>query len=221
MKELNNNEQTILKGIDKFVFSKLNDDKTGHDYAHIQRVVKMAQRLASDSDQGQLFVVLASAELHDVIDEKIVSDQTKAENEVRAFLKDQDVAQTDIEAIFAIITHMSFSKNLEHHYQLSVEGQIVQDADRLDAIGAIGIGRVFYYGGAHGHTMYDPQIAPRTEMTHAQYRQNETVINHFYEKLLKLVDLMNTKAAKQIAEQRTKVLTDFLDEFKAEWNQTK
>ncbi|AMV68703.1 HD domain protein [Pediococcus damnosus] len=221
MEKITEKEQEILKTVDKFVYSKLSDDKTGHDYAHIQRVVKMAQRLAQGSAQGRLFVVLVSAELHDVIDEKIVADQTKAENEVRSFLEAHQVFQADIDAIFAIITHMSFSKNLEHHYQLTLEGQIVQDADRLDAIGAIGIGRAFYYGGAHGHIMYDPKIAPRQKMTHDEYRQNETVINHFYEKLLKLADLMNTSAAKQAAQHRTAVLEDFLQEFKAEWNQNK
>lgn len=221
MKNLTNEEQATLEAIDQFVFSKLNDDRTGHDYAHIQRVVKMAKRLASETEATDLFIVLASSELHDVIDEKIVDNQATAEVEVKQFLQDQKVRTDRIEAIFDIITHMSFSKNLEHHYKLKLEGQIVQDSDRLDAIGAIGIGRVFYYGGAHGHVMYDPKIAPRDKMTHAQYRQNETVINHFYEKLLKLAGLMNTDAAKQIADQRTTVLTDFLDEFKAEWNQNK
>lgn len=223
MKKLNNEEEKVLDTIDKFVFSKLNDDRTGHDYAHTQRVVKLARRLVletTDTDVD-LFVVLASAELHDVIDEKIVDNQEAAETEVKQFLQDQKVSAKRIAAIFDIITHMSFSKNLEHHYQLTIEGQLVQDSDRLDAIGAIGIGRVFYYGGAHGHVMYDPKIAPRDKMTHAQYRQNETVINHFYEKLLKLAGLMNTAAAKRIAKHRTTVLEDFLEEFKAEWNQNK
>ncbi|MDV7718660.1 HD domain-containing protein [Pediococcus ethanolidurans] len=220
---MNNEEEKVLDTIDKFVFFKLNDDRTGHDYAHIQRVVKLARRLAletTDTDVD-LFVVLASAELHDVIDEKIVDNQEAAETEVKQFLQDRKVSAKRIAAIFDIITHMSFSKNLEHHYQLTIEGQLVQDSDRLDAIGAIGIGRVFYYGGAHGHVMYDPKIAPRDKMTHAQYRQNETVINHFYEKLLKLAGLMNTAVAKKIAKHRTTVLEDFLEEFKAEWNQNK
>lgn len=221
MENLTPEDKVVIKSIDQFVYSKLSDDKTGHDYAHIQRVVKMAQRLAEQTAPTDLFVVLASAELHDVIDEKIVTNQVAAEAEVKQFLEQQDVSQSRIQAIFEIITHMSFSKNLEHHYQLSLAGQIVQDADRLDAIGAIGIGRAFYYGGAHGHVMYDPQVAPRQKMTHEEYRQEEIVINHFYEKLLKLADLMNTNAAKQLAKQRTNVLTDFLDEFKAEWNQNK
>ncbi|WP_412988528.1 HD domain-containing protein [Pediococcus siamensis] len=221
MNELDEQETARLKAIDQFVFTKLNDDKTGHDYAHIQRVIKMAQRLGESFSTIDLFVVVASAALHDVIDEKIVNDQVAAQQEVKTFLQQQGVSAARIDAVFAIITHMSFSKNLEHHYQLSIEGQIVQDADRLDAIGAIGIGRAFYYGGAHGHIMYDPKVAPRTKMTHDQYRQDEIVINHFYEKLLKLADLMNTEVGRQIGRQRTKILTDFLAEFKAEWNQNK
>ncbi|MFK5280599.1 HD domain-containing protein, partial [Lacticaseibacillus paracasei] len=102
---------------------------------------------------------------------------------------------------------------------LPVEGQLVQDADRLDAIGAIGIGRAFMYGGAHGGRMYDPDLPPRADLTAAQYRTTEgTVINHFYEKLLKLKDQLNTDAAKKMAMHRQQVMEDFLTEFKAEWH---
>ncbi|MEE6711851.1 HD domain-containing protein [Pediococcus acidilactici] len=209
-----------LNQIDHFVREKLQDDLTGHDYAHIQRVVKMAQRLMDDrSEKINRFVVLAAASLHDVIDEKVVEQTEVTENEVTHLLRGLAVSDYDIAHIFDIITHMSFSDNLEHKYKLSLEGQIVQDADRLDAIGAIGIARTFYYGGAHGHVMYDHQIAPRETMTHAEYRQNQSVINHFYEKLLKLKDEMNTPLAQQIAAQRTQRMESFLTEFIAEWNQ--
>lgn len=112
---------------------------------------------------------------------------------------------------------MSFSDNLGQKYKLSLEGQIVQDADRLDAIGAIGIARTFYYGGAHGHILYDPEIQPREKMTHDEYRDNKTVINHFYEKLFKLKDDMNTPLAQKIAVERTEYMKSFVNEFKKEW----
>jgi len=117
--------------------------------------------------------------------------------------------------------NMSYHKTLDGTAKpLPLEGQIVQDADRLDAIGAIGISRAIYFGGHFGEKIYDPAVTPRTEMTHAEYRNldNETIINHFYEKLLTLKDLMNTTAAKQLAEHRQQVMLDFLAEYKAEWN---
>ncbi|GEP19819.1 HD domain-containing protein [Pediococcus argentinicus] len=215
-------EQQQIKKIDQFVADKLTGDRTGHDYAHIERVVRMACRLSDDRDEKiRSFIVESSSLLHDVIDEKLVESQQRAEEEVRRFLTSIGVDTTDIAHIFDIITHMSFSKNLSEEYTLSLEGQIVQDADRLDAIGAIGIARTFYYGGAHEHIIYDPKVVPRTNMTHDEYRDNKTVINHFYEKLLLLVERMNTPLAKRIAENRTQYLQEFLDEFKAEWNQEK
>ncbi|AEV95561.1 HD domain-containing protein [Pediococcus claussenii] len=210
-------EQTKL--IDQHVKDRLGNDFTGHDYAHILRVVKMAKKLAKSQAGIDLGVVTAAAYLHDVIDEKLVKSTEDAEKQLSLFMQRIGVSQADIDQIFDIITHMSYAKNLEERYELSAEGNIVQDADRLDAIGAIGIGRVFYYGGSHEHVIYDPKIAPRKHMTHDQYRENETVINHFYEKLLKLADLMNTEEAKRIAQRRTVVMQEFLEEFDLEWNQ--
>lgn len=216
------NEDSVeqIKKIDHFVKEKLQDDLTGHDYAHIVRVVNMAKRLIKDqSEKVNSFVVLAAGYLHDVIDEKLVEDQEEAEKKVANFLNELAVSDYDVAHIFDIITHMSFSDNLEHKYKLSLEGQIVQDADRLDAIGAIGIARTFYYGGTHGHVMYNAEIQPRTEMSHDEYRDNKTIINHFYEKLLKLEDDMNTPLAKRIAESRSNYMRMFLEEFRSEWNQ--
>lgn len=210
-------EQTKL--IDQYVKDRLGNDFTGHDYAHILRVVKMAEKLAEKQSNIDIGVVTAAAYLHDVIDEKLVENTEDAEKQLSMFMQNIGVSQSEIDQIFDIITHMSYAKNLEERYELSVEGDIVQDADRLDAIGAIGIGRVFYYGGSHEHVIYDPNIAPRKHMTHDQYRENETVINHFYEKLLKLADLMNTEEAKKIAQRRTVVMQEFLEEFDLEWNQ--
>lgn len=207
-----------LEKIDSFVKEKLQDDLTGHDYAHIQRVVKMAKRLIDDRTENvNQFVVFAAGYLHDVIDEKLVENQAVAENEVARFLRSLGVSDFDIAHIFDIITHMSFSDNLGQKYKLSLEGQIVQDADRLDAIGAIGIARTFYYGGAHGHILYDLEIQPREKMTHDEYRDNKTVINHFYEKLFKLKDDMNIPLAQKIAVERTEYMKSFVNEFKKEW----
>ena len=159
---MNEDSAEQLEKIDRFVKEKLQDDLTGHDYAHIQRVVKMTKRLVDDRTENvNRFVIFAAGYLHDVIDEKLVENQEKAENEVAQFLRSLKVGDFDIAHIFDIITHMSFSDNLVHKYKLSLEGQIVQDADRLDAIGAIGIARTFYYGGAHGHILYNPEVQPR------------------------------------------------------------
>ena len=120
--------------------------------------------------------------------------------------------------VFAIIDHLSFSKNLSEKQVLSQEGQIVQDADRLDAIGAIGIARTFYYGGHVGNPMYDPELPPRTQMDAAAYRsERSTVINHFYEKLLLLESKMNTETGRRLARKRTAFMEQFLQEFFDEW----
>ena len=122
-------------------------------------------------------------------------------------------------SVFAIIDHLSFSKNLSEKQVLSQEGQIVQDADRLDAIGAIGIARTFYYGGHVGNPMYDPELPPRTQMDAAAYRsERSTVINHFYEKLLLLESKMNTETGRRLARKRTAFMEQYLQEFFDEWN---
>ena len=115
--------------------------------------------------------------------------------------------------------HMSFSANIEHHYQLPVSGEYVQDADRIESLGAIGIARAFTYGGAHDNVIYDPKIKPQKLVSHDQYREHtETTINHFYEKLFHLADLMNTVGGKKEAQKRTEFMRNYVKEFMAEWN---
>lgn len=209
-----------LTAVHDFARSKMCDDETGHGFDHIQRVVGLADRLVTAYPQADRLLTLTAAYLHDVIDEKLVSDPAAASAEVRDFLTGQGFTADQQDTIFLIMDNMSFHKTLDGTAKpLPLEGQIVQDADRLDAIGAIGIARAIYFGGHFGEKIYDPTVAPRTQMTHAQYRNlgNETVINHFYEKLLTLKDLMNTTAAKQVAEHRQQVMLEFLAEFKAEW----
>jgi len=210
----------ILQSVHDFARGKMRDDETGHGFDHIQRVVGLANNLLTAYPEADRLLTVTAAYLHDVIDEKLVTDTQAASAEVRTFLSAQGFTAAQQDTIFLIMDNMSFHKTLDGTAKpLPLEGQIVQDADRLDAIGAIGIARAIYFGGHFGEKIYDPAVAPRTTLTHAEYRNlnNETIINHFYEKLLTLKDLMNTDAAKALAEQRQTVMLDFLAEFKAEW----
>lgn len=205
-----------LRQIRAFVQKELAFETSGHDFTHIMRVVSLARKIL-ESETANDELVLVTAYLHDVSDDKVTSDPAAKRAKIRQKLVEIGYDDAFIADVFEIIDHMSFSANLQNTYQLSIEGQIVQDADRLDAIGAIGIARTFYFGGHFGEVMYDPRIMPRTNMDKAEYRQRGTVINHFYEKLLKLEDDMNTPTAKKIAAHRQKVMRDFLKEFVAEW----
>ncbi|MYY52627.1 HD domain-containing protein [Ligilactobacillus salivarius] len=209
-----------LSKIKTYTKSKLGADKTGHGYDHIKRVVTMAEKIL-ESEPADKLITLTAAYLHDTIDDKLVSNPKSALTELQKFLKSLDFTLTQIDEISFIITHMSFAYSLQNkNLQLPLSGQIVQDADWLDAIGAIGITRAIYYGGHHGEKIYNPKLLPRTNMTKEEYRNldDETIINHFYEKLLNLKDMLNTQTAKNIAEHRQQVMLDFLDEFKNEWN---
>ncbi|ALB29026.1 HD domain-containing protein [Companilactobacillus heilongjiangensis] len=212
-----------LAAIKKFSFDKMSGDATGHNFDHIQRVIKTAKRILQTEDADPL-ITLAAAYLHDVADDKLVDDPAALEHEIKEFLLSIDFSEEQVDEVLYIIHNLSFSKSLSKNPpKLSLAGQIVQDSDRLDAIGAIGIIRAIYYGGAHAETIYDPTIEPRQSMNKAEYRNlnNETIINHFYEKLLKLTAMMNTPTAKKIAEKRHQYMLDFLDEFKAEWDAEK
>ncbi|KRK57484.1 HD domain-containing protein [Fructilactobacillus fructivorans] len=198
----------------------MSKDRSGHGFDHIQRVANMVlQLMGTESANGE--IALTAAYLHDVFDDKIVSDPNAKRDEVKAKLTEFGFDQDEINQVMDIINHMSFSDNIEHKQSLSKEGQIVQDADRLDAIGAIGIARAFQYGGAHRRTIYDPNIKPRDLTTKAAYRNavDDTTINHFYEKLFKIASDLNTDAAKQIGKKRTQYMRDFVTEFKQEWDQ--
>ncbi|MFT8459035.1 MAG: HD domain-containing protein [Liquorilactobacillus ghanensis] len=215
------NIEQQLAAVRRYTCKKMKNDKTGHGFDHIQRVVATAQYLAAhESQTTDRLIVISAAYLHDITDDKLVADSQKSEAELRLFLESIEFSTTQIAAVVAITHNLSFSKSLEKNPpRLSLAGQIVQDADRLDAIGAIGIARAIYYGGTHQETIYDPQIKPRKSLSKTEYRNlnNETIINHFYEKLLKLKDLMNTVSGKQLAEQRQQFMLTFLTEFKAEW----
>lgn len=213
-----------MKNLDKvksLAKRELKSDPTGHDYLHVQRVADLSMRLvADDHDQVDYDVMLAASYLHDVIDEKLFKDHVEQQVEkVTQVLQNSGFSETEIGDILDIIQHMSFSKNIEHHYPLSKEGQYVQDADRLDALGAIGIARAFAYGGKHNQLIYNYNIKPQEITSHRQYRQHQaTTFNHFYEKLFKLENLMNTAAGKKEAQQRTDFMKKFIAEFKNETN---
>lgn len=209
-----------LDAVKHYTIQKLGHDTTGHGMDHIQRVVNMTKRLAQE-EQVDEFIATTAAYLHDTIDDKIVANVKDAKDELQEFLRKIDFTHEQIRQVMNIITHMSFANTLNgKRPTLSKEGQVVQDADWLDAIGSIGIVRAIYFGGQHGEKIYDPQLTPRQSMSKDDYRDlsQETIINHFYEKLLKIHQMLNTPAARRIAEHRQQVMVNFLDEFKHEWD---
>ncbi|GGC82779.1 HD domain-containing protein [Enterococcus wangshanyuanii] len=210
-------DKQTIGAIEAFVQAKLQEDKSGHGMDHIERVVRNAQKIAQ-TEVCDEFVVAAAAYLHDVADEKLVEDQGRAYQEIVDVLQKNNVSAKKIEHILYIIKNLSFSQELEGTTkELSIEGQIVQDADRLDAMGAIGIIRTIYYGGHKGNKIYDPTIKPRLLQNKSEYREESTIINHFYEKILLLNDRLNTPYAKTIGKQRQEFLENFLTEFLEEW----
>ncbi|MFE5388880.1 HD domain-containing protein [Bacillus thuringiensis] len=209
-------QEKIQKTI-TFVKHILEKDASGHDWYHIERVHKLAISL-SEQEGGNRFIIEMAALLHDVADEKLNESEEEGMKKVSDWLEELYVEEEESKHVLHIIANMSYKGG--HGGTLeSLEGEIVQDADRLDALGAIGIARTFAYGGAKGRLMYDPTIPPREEMTKEEYRKNnDPSLNHFYEKLLKLKDLMNTNAAKQEAEVRHRYMEQFIEQFMKEWN---
>jgi len=216
-KQTMNNSELINKTI-AFVKEKLNDAEGGHDWFHIERVYKNALLIAKDTDCN-LTVVQLGALLHDIADSKFHNgDETIGPKTARLFLESENVEEVIIQHVVNIIENISFKGgNFEKKFS-SIELNIVQDADRLDAIGAIGVARAFNYGGFKNRALYDPEIAPVTNMTKEEYKKNNApTVNHFYEKLLLLKDKMNTETGKQIAAERHKYMELFLAQFYAEW----
>ena len=211
------NPDLIAKTI-LFVKEKLNDAEGGHDWFHIERVYKNAV-LISKNEVCDTTIVQLGALLHDIADSKFHNgDETIGPRVAREFLELEKVDEEIITHVVNIIENISFKGgNFEKKFT-SIELSIVQDADRLDAIGAIGIARTFNYGGFKNRTLYDPEIAPNSSMTKEEYKKNDSpTINHFYEKLLLLKDKMNTATGKQIAQERHRYMEGFLAQFYAEW----
>lgn len=203
-----------------FVKQTLKNAEGGHDWFHTERVYKNALLIAKQ-EQVDYLVVELSALLHDIADSKFYNgDETVGPKMAREFLFKNNVDSLVIEHVVNIIKHMSFKNSLEEKQNFnSKELQVVQDADRLDAIGAIGIARCFNYGGFKNRALYDPDIPPNLNMTKEEYKaSNAPTINHFYEKLLVLKDKMNTKTGRQIAKQRHDFMLQYLEQFYGEWN---
>ena len=207
----------IQKTID-FVKEKLEGAEAGHDWFHIERVWKLSRKIAA-SENCNLEVVELAALLHDIADPKFHNgDETIALSISSDFMKSIGVDEKVMEQVLFVIKNISFKNRGEAPQVPSVELQIVQDADRLDAIGAIGIARTFNFGGYKNNLMYHPDIQPNLNLTKEEYKKsNGTTINHFYEKLLLLKDMMNTESAKKIASERHDFMLKFLDEFYKEW----
>lgn len=205
----------------ELVKQKLEGTESGHDWFHIERVWKLSLKI-QEKEGGDKLIIELSALLHDIADPKFHNgDETLASKIVNDFLTEQNVDSETIQKVIFIIDNMSFKNRNDAPENLPLELKIVQDADRLDAIGAIGIARTFNFGGYKNNLMYHPDIEPKLNQTKEEYKKsNGTTINHFYEKLLLLKDLLNTKTAKGIAEHRHQLMLQFLDEFYKEWNVT-
>ncbi len=209
-------EQVLL---DAEVFARTvhDSDRSGHDWPHIERVVRLSRELA-EKERADRFTFILAALIHDVGDEKLNDSKEAGERKVRDWLDRQPIPHSSREHIFEIVSTMSY--NGGHNPPMrTLEGQIVQDADRLDAIGAIGIARTFVYAGVKGHPMYDPEHPAREAMSAAEYRSGrQSAINHFYEKLLLLKDRINTESGRSLAVERHEYMEHFLEQFLQEWN---
>lgn len=209
----------LIENTISFVKQKLADAEGGHDWFHIERVYKNSLLIAKDENCNMLTVQLAAL-LHDIADSKFNNgDENVGPELAKVFLQSQKVEPKTIEEVVLIIKNISFKGgNFQQQYN-SIELDIVQDADRLDAIGAIGIARVFNYGGFKNRVIYDPEIEPNLTMSKEEYKSNNNpTLNHFYEKLLLLKDKMNTETGKKIALERHQFMENYLAQFYKEWN---
>jgi uncharacterized protein len=215
-----NDAQRIEKTI-AYVQSELKDSEGGHDWFHIQRVFRNTLHIARE-EKIDLLVVSLAALLHDIADAKFhKGDEEIGPKKAASFMADLDISEERRKHVVQIIRHISYKNSLEASKSRfdSRELQVVRDADRLDAMGAIGIARAFNYGGHAGRKLYDPEVAPNPKMDKATYKKNTgPTLNHFYEKLLLLKDLMHTETGKKLAEKRHQYMLDFLEEFYSEWN---
>ncbi|RYY37516.1 MAG: HD domain-containing protein [Sphingobacteriaceae bacterium] len=216
---LTKQQAAIIDKTANYVKQTLSQAEGGHDWWHIHRVWKNA-KLIANGEQADRFVVELAALLHDIADAKFHNgDEEVGPQTAGTWLKSLNVDETVVEHVQQIIRYMSFKASFGEAKFSSPEMLIVQDADRLDAIGAIGIARAFSYGGYKGRAFYDPEIKPNLNMTKEEYKNTSApTINHFYEKLLLLKDKMNTATAKQIARQRHQYMEDFLEQFYMEWD---
>lgn len=208
----------LIDKIKEEIRSKFEGESTGHDWFHIERVWRNA-KLIAQNENCDLLVVELGALLHDIADHKFVQNfEEESVNRTRALLSKNNVSSKIIDQVIHIVLNCSFKGGLEDNKMQSIEGLIVQDADRLDAIGAIGIARTFAYGGKAGNEIYNPNIPPTDFKSAEEYRTKRThTVNHFYEKLLKLSGTMNTTEGSRLAKERHQYMSSFLDQFYNEW----
>lgn len=211
-----------IQDIVEITKKELGNDPTGHDFFHAKRVANLAVHLYKENHKytkEDIKILLIMGYLHDIIDDKITDNVKEKINQIKELPSIKSLSEKDKAEVFDTIQNMSYSKNLVSKHHLSLKGQYIQDADRIDALGAVGIARTFAYGGKKGNLIYDPALRPSINTSKEVYRNKKsTTINHFYEKLLNLTGLMNTNEGKAIAKKRTKYMKDFLDEFFKEWN---
>jgi len=209
----------IIEKTITFVQQRLGNAEAGHDWFHIERVWKTAKHIAA-GETANLLIVELGALLHDIADSKFHNgDETLGPRIAREFLTKAAADESVITAVENIIRHISFKGSYQSGQYRTIELDIVQDADRLDALGAIGIARAFNYGGFKNRKLYDPAIKPVHYATKEQYKNNEApTLNHFYEKLFLLKDKMNTETGKRIAEDRHRFMETFVEQFYREWN---
>ncbi|MGO2358876.1 MAG: HD domain-containing protein [Mesonia sp.] len=211
-------ESKVIQATKAFVKNELQNAEGGHDWFHIERVYKNILQIAAQ-EKVNLEIVSLGALLHDIADSKFHNgDESIGPKKAKDFLDGLHIQTSVTEHVVEIIKHISFKGGNTQPTFTSPELNVVQDADRLDALGAIGIARTFNYGGFKNRKMYDPSIAPKLNMSKAEYKKGENpTINHFYEKLLLLKDRMNTKTGTQMAQQRHEFMEQFLEQFYAEW----
>ncbi len=212
------NNKDLILNIANEVRNKLEGESSGHDWWHVQRVWKMAKKIGEE-ENANLLIVELGALLHDIADWKLHNgDENIGPRVAEEILLKHQVSQEVINCITQIIRDMNFQGAGVNNQSLSLEGKIIQDADRLDAIGAIGIARAFAFGGHKNTVIYDPNVKPSSYTSKGEYtNRNTSSINHFYEKILLLKDLMNTKTGKEIVESRHKFTEEYLERFFKEW----
>lgn len=193
-------KEAQIIAINRYIHSIFTHDSTGHDVYHMRRVANLAKLIAID-EQANMFLAEAGALLHDIGDKKLFPDPNQSIIDMKEFLFSIRLSNSDVHLLEDLIADISYSKGA---IPAQLEGKIVQDADRIDAIGAIGIARTFAFGGAHGQSIYSP-------------KDKQTSIQHFYDKLLTLKDTMHTQKAKELAEERHQFLLTFLNHFSNEW----
>ena len=212
--------QEIIDQTEEYLQHKFSNEGTGHDWYHIERVWKLAKQIAAKELKADLFVVELGALMHDIADHKFHDgDDMIGPKKAREYLSQFDIESKQLDLVVQIVEEVSFKGKGVPTPMSSLEGAIVQDADRLDAIGAIGIARTFAYGGSKNRPIYDPNVKPICHTSFAAYKTSTApTINHFYEKLLTLRDKMNTETGKKEAKRRHEFMELFLQNFYSDWD---